>query len=57
MFVNEWEQLAEHSTLQELRDLMACPVVIDLRNVYRPEDMKKAGFAYTCIGRARPTNL
>ena len=30
---------------------MACPVMVDLRNVYRAEDMKKAGFVYTCVGR------
>jgi hypothetical protein len=32
--------------------LMACPVMVDLRNVYRAEDMKKHGFAYTCVGQA-----
>jgi len=39
---------------------MACPVMVDLRNVYRPEDMKKHGFAYTCVGRApthQPVNV
>jgi hypothetical protein len=39
---------------------MACPVIVDLRNVYRPEDMKKHGFAYTCVGRAptyQPVNV
>jgi hypothetical protein len=30
-------------------------VIVDLRNIYRPEDMKNAGFAYTCVGRA-PTH-
>jgi len=38
--------------MERLRDLMACPVMIDLRNIYRPEDMKKHRFAYTCVGRA-----
>jgi UDPglucose 6-dehydrogenase len=51
VIVTEWEQFRALD-LVRMRDLMACPVVIDLRNVYRPEDMKKAGFAYTCIGRA-----
>jgi UDPglucose 6-dehydrogenase len=51
VIVTEWEQFRALD-LARMRDLMACPVVIDLRNVYRPEDMKKAGFAYTCIGRA-----
>ena len=54
VIVTEWEQFRALD-LVRMRDLMACPVVIDLRNVYRPEDMKKAGFAYTCIGRA-PTH-
>jgi hypothetical protein len=31
---------------------MACPVVVDLRNIYRAEDMKKHRFAYTSVGRA-----
>jgi hypothetical protein len=35
-----------------LRDLMACPVVVDLRNIYRPEGMARYGFAYACVGRA-----
>jgi hypothetical protein len=43
-----------------LRDVMACPVIVDLRNIYSPEEMKKQGFAYACIGRAptfQPANL
>ena len=59
VIVTEWEQFRALD-LARMRDLMACPVVIDLRNVYRPEDMKKVGFAYTCIGRApthRPVDL
>src|ERR1700726_1176612 len=54
VIVTEWEQFRALD-LAKLRDLMACPVVVDLRNVYRPEDMKNAGFAYTCVGRA-PTH-
>ena len=30
---------------------MAQPVVVDLRNIYRPEDMAAAGFTYESIGR------
>jgi hypothetical protein len=29
--------------------------MVDLRNIYRPEDMKTHGFAYSCVGRA-PTH-
>ena len=53
VIATEWEQFRALD-LARLRDLMACPVVVDLRNIYRPEDMHKHGFAYACIGRALP---
>jgi UDPglucose 6-dehydrogenase len=45
--------------LDRVRDLMACPVMVDLRNVYRPEDMRNHGFAYPCVGRVptQPLNF
>jgi UDPglucose 6-dehydrogenase len=54
VIVTEWEQFRALD-LPRIRDLMACPVIVDLRNIYIPEDMKKHGFAYTCVGRA-PTH-
>jgi len=30
---------------------MAQPVVVDLRNIYRPEDMAALGFIYESVGR------
>jgi UDPglucose 6-dehydrogenase len=53
VIATEWEQFRALD-LARLRDLMACPVVVDLRNIYRPEDMHKHGFAYACVGRALP---
>jgi UDPglucose 6-dehydrogenase len=50
VLTTEWEQFRALD-LDRLRDLMARPVVIDLRNIYRPEDMKQRGFAYACVGR------
>ena len=50
VIVTEWEQFRALD-LKRMRDLMACPVVIDLRNIYRPEEMRDMGFAYTCVGR------
>jgi UDPglucose 6-dehydrogenase len=50
VIATEWEQFRALD-LDRLRDLMACPVVIDLRNIYRPEDMSRRGFAYACVGR------
>ena len=37
--------------LARLRDVMACLVVVDLRNIYRPDEMAGYGFAYDCVGR------
>jgi UDPglucose 6-dehydrogenase len=45
-----WEQFSALD-LDRLRDLMARPVVIDLRNIFRPEEMHDRGFAYSCVGR------
>jgi UDPglucose 6-dehydrogenase len=50
VIATEWEQFRALD-LDRLRDLMACPVVVDLRNVYRPEEMYRHGFAYACVGR------
>ena len=32
--------------------MMRQPVMVDLRNVYRPEDVRARGFRYASIGRA-----
>jgi UDPglucose 6-dehydrogenase len=59
VIITEWEQFRALD-LERVRDLMACPVMVDLRNVYRPEDVKKYGFAYTSVGRLptqQPVNL
>jgi len=37
--------------LERTRRLMRGNVFVDLRNVYEPELMRRAGFAYTCVGR------
>jgi len=50
VIVTEWEQFRALD-LKRVRDLMAYPVVVDLRNIYRPEEMGSMGFAYSCIGR------
>ncbi len=50
VIATEWEQFRALD-LDRLRDLMACPVVVDLRNIYPPEDMNRRGFAYACVGR------
>ena len=53
VIATEWEQFRALD-LDRLRSVMALPVIVDLRNIYRPEDMHKRGFAYTSIGRSVP---
>ena len=38
--------------LARLKRIMARPVIVDLRNIYRPDDMKRSGFRYVAVGRA-----
>jgi UDPglucose 6-dehydrogenase len=53
VIVTEWEQFRALD-LDRLRDVMARPVMIDLRNVYRPDEMLKRGFIYDSVGRPAP---
>jgi UDPglucose 6-dehydrogenase len=50
VIATEWEQFRALD-FRRLHDRMACPVIVDLRNIYRPEDVSKFGFAYSCVGR------
>ena len=53
VIVTEWDQFRALD-FNRLRLLMKAPVLVDLRNVYRPEDMRGQGFEYTSIGRRGP---
>ena len=50
VIVTEWEEFRALD-LERLKAVMARPVVVDLRNVYRPDDMAKFGFLYEGVGR------
>ena len=56
VIVTEWEEFRALD-LDRVRSLLKAPVIVDLRNIYRPEDMAKRGFRYDSIGRepAGPT--
>ena len=51
VIVTEWEQFRALD-LDRLKAVMAAPVVIDLRNIYRPEEMVGRGFIYESVGRS-----
>ena len=50
VIVTEWEQFRALD-LDRLKREMACPVVVDLRNVYNPDDLTSRGFLYQSVGR------
>jgi UDPglucose 6-dehydrogenase len=51
VIATEWEQFRALD-LARLKSIMARPVIVDLRNIYRADQMKRAGFRYVAIGRA-----
>ena len=54
VIMTEWEQFRALD-LARLRQTMADPVLIDLRNIYRPEEVISHGFRYESVGRASMT--
>ena len=50
VIVTEWRQFRALD-LERIKASMIEPVIIDLRNIYRPEDMSALGFKYESIGR------
>ncbi len=48
--VTEWNEFRALD-LERVKASMSSPVMVDLRNIYNPEEMVDAGFEYYCIGR------
>lgn len=51
VIVTEWNEFRALD-LKRAHKLLKTPVVVDLRNIYRPEDMERLGFTYTSVGRS-----
>jgi UDPglucose 6-dehydrogenase len=51
VIATEWEQFRALD-LDRLKTVMAQPVIVDLRNIYRTDEMKRAKFKYVAVGRA-----
>jgi len=52
VIVTEWRQFRALD-LKRIKQEMKHPVVVDLRNIYRPDEMATHGFTYDSIGRPR----
>ena len=50
VIVTEWEQFRALD-LNRLKEQMAQPVIVDLRNIYGPDEMAEHGFTYVSVGR------
>src|SRR6202163_911697 len=50
--VTEWEQFRALD-LKEMASIMASSVIVDLRNIYSPEEVMRAGFHYCGVGRPK----
>ncbi|MEH2556301.1 UDPglucose 6-dehydrogenase [Bradyrhizobium algeriense] len=56
VIITEWAQFRALD-LKRLKREMAQPVIVDLRNIYRPDDMAALGFLYESIGRRRTSPI
>jgi UDPglucose 6-dehydrogenase len=50
VIVTEWD-IFRALDLERLKATLAQPVVVDLRNIYRPDEMARRGFTYVSVGR------
>ena len=50
MIITEWNEFRALD-LQRVKSSMRAPVMIDLRNIYNPDEVRAAGFSYTSVGR------
>lgn len=50
VILTEWNEFREMD-LNKIKSLMKHPLIIDGRNIFNPDEVKKMGFVYTSIGR------
>ncbi len=50
VILTEWDQFRALD-LDRVKLLMRAPVMVDLRNIYQPADMRARGFTYVSVGR------
>jgi UDPglucose 6-dehydrogenase len=51
VIATEWDEFRALD-LDRVKSLLERPILVDLRNIYRPQDMARRGFVYVGIGRA-----
>jgi UDPglucose 6-dehydrogenase len=53
VIVTEWNEFRALD-LPRVKSLLRAPVLVDLRNIYKPSEMADAGFRYSSVGRPWP---
>ena len=51
VIVTEWDPFRALD-LERLKGVLKRPVLVDLRNVYQPADLRAKGFEYSSVGRS-----
>jgi UDPglucose 6-dehydrogenase len=51
VLITEWNEFRALD-LKRIKGLLKEPLMVDLRNVYNPDEMADAGFTYVCVGRS-----
>jgi len=51
VIITEWDEFRALD-MRRVKASLSSPNIIDLRNIYKPEAMREAGFNYTSIGRS-----
>lgn len=50
VILTEWNEF-RNLNMERLKDVMKQPLLIDLRNIYKPEEMARQGMMYLSVGR------
>jgi UDPglucose 6-dehydrogenase len=53
--ITEWHEFRGLDP-RRLKEMMRMPRIVDLRNIFNPDEMRGLGFAYEGVGRPRPRN-
>ena len=56
IIITEWNEFRALD-LERLKKLMAEPLIVDLRNIYRPEELEKVGIKYVSVGRSQTKKM
>jgi len=54
VIITEWNEF-RGIDMDRAKELMTAPIMVDLRNIYNPEEVVGHGFDYTCVGRPQST--